>query len=175
MKRRKALKGMVLFALGTQVVYSCKDKYQAIKSLPIPNLPLSDANIELIETLSQRLLPLQKIEALQQHTTTPFVLTMAHDCLNPSDRQKFIEGYQVFDNYVQTSKGKKLAKLTESEFGSLAMDLENSGQEENTSASFFLRYVKEKNLQYYLSSEYFLTTYRDYEMAPGYYEGCVTI
>jgi hypothetical protein len=55
------------------------------------------------------------------------------------------------------------------------MSLENSDGGENTPESFFINYVKEKNIQYYLSSEYFLTTYRDYEMAPGYYNGCVSL
>jgi hypothetical protein len=176
MKRRKAIKGMVLFALGSQIVYSCKDKYQAIKSLPLNNLPLSDKDLALIDQLSTNILPLQNIEALKDHTTTPFILTMANDCLSPEDRSKFIKGYQEFDNYVKGKLNKELAALTIEEFQSLMETIQKEIDRENPMpVHFFSSYVRDKNIQYLTSSEYFLTTYRAYEMAPGFYNGCVPL
>lgn len=172
MKRRNALKGMVLFALGTHIVYSCKDKYQAIKSLPLSNLPLEDRDITLIENLSTRILPIANIENLKNHTTTPFVLTMANDCLSPEEKEKFVNGYQSFEAYTVEKTGKSLKSLTDEEFSLLmtGMDATNPSP-----VSFFIQFVRDKNIQYLTTSEHFLTTYREYEMAPGFYNGCVPI
>lgn len=167
---------MVLFALGTQIVYSCKNKFQAIRSLPLENLPLLDKDIELIEELSNKILPLKSIESLQNHTTTPFVLTMANDCLSEGDRDKFIEGYGQFDDYVKVTSGKSLKDLSDQEFKEFVSIMENKTERNNPSpVHFFAGFVRDKNIQYLTSSEYFLTTYRDYQMAPGFYKGCVAL
>ena len=176
MKRRKALKGMVLFALGTQIVYSCKDKFTAIKSLPLSNLPLNDKHIGVIEELSNKILPLSNIEALKDHTTTPFVLTMANDCLSEEDRGKFIEGYQQLDNFTKDKTGKTLPSMNDKEFQAFFDLIKEEYNPENPDpVHFLIRYVRDKNIQYVTSSEFFLTTYREYEMAPGFYNGCVTL
>lgn len=176
MKRRKALKGLVLFALGTQIVYSCKNKYKAIRSLPLENLDLKDEHIHLIDELSNKILPLSKIESLKDHTTTPFVLTMANDCLSPEERAKFTEGYQQFDAYIQQKTGSTLNAMTDQDFQEFFAMIRNEMNPENPEpVHFMIGFVRDKNIQYLTTSEYFLTTFREYEMAPGFYKGCEAI
>lgn len=176
MKRRRAIQGIVLFTLGTQVLYSCKDKYAAIKSLPIPHLPLENNDISLIEDLSARILPIQQIEVLKDHTPVPFILTMAHDCQSPEDRDVFVKGYQNFDDYVKEKYGKSYSGLAEEEYTSLLESMEEmAGGENAIPEKIFFDFVKSKSIQYLTSTEHFMTNYRYYEMAPARYDGCKKI
>ena len=62
------------------------------------------------------------------------------------------------------------------EFESLMEIIQKEIDRENPMpVHFFASYVRDKNIQYLTSSAYFLTNYREYEMAPGFYNGCVPI
>jgi hypothetical protein len=46
---------------------------------------------------------------------------------------------------------------------------------ESVEAKSFFQLMKKLTIQGFTSSEYFLTTYRSYQMAPGFFHGCVPV
>ena len=97
MKRRDAVKGIILFSLGTGILYSCKDKYQAIRDLGLKYFEPVNKELDLIDKLSRTIVPLQTIPELANHTPLPFMFTMLDDVYKPKDRDAFLKGYQNFD------------------------------------------------------------------------------
>ena len=100
MKRRKAIRNLVLFSLGVGVIYSCKDKYEAIQQLNLKYLKADPNQLDLLDDLSKLIVPLQQIPDLINHTALPFIMNTVDKLYDAKDRQLFVDGYSNFDAEV---------------------------------------------------------------------------
>jgi len=113
MKRRKAIRNIVLFSLGTGMIYSCKDKYEAIKQLNLKHLQAESSHLDILDDLSKLIVPIKDIPELAEHTALPFIMNMVDNVYNPKDRKLFVDGYKSFDQEILILKGKKYSKMEE--------------------------------------------------------------
>ena len=175
MKRRDAVKGIILFSLGTGIIYSCKDKYQAIRDLGLDYFTPKNAELDLLDKLSRAIVPLQSIPELANHTPLPLMFTMLDDVYKLEDRDAFLNGYQKFDEISEEMTGTKFSKMKEevmktflSRFNAREEGLDNGMQK-------FYDIVKGESLRYLKTSEYYQRKINYYEMAPGRFNGDVRI
>ena len=175
MKRRTAIKGIVLFTLGTNLLYSCKDKYAAIKSLDLGYVKPTDAEIDLITDMADRVLPIQIIPGLQNHTTVPYTLKMVNDTHPADEREKFIKGYQEFNKFLQPKFNKTYSQLSDEEKDQLITELNESTDTVASEVVFFFKTLKSESIDYLVRSEYIQRNVRYYQIAPGVYNGCLQI
>ncbi len=175
MKRRKALRNLVLFSLGAGLIYSCKDKYEAIKQLKLKNLQVEPYHLDLLDDLSKVILPLHQIPELKDHIALPFILNMVDKVYDSKDRQMFIDGYMTFDSEVMLLQGKKYSEMEIADKQLLITKL----NEEKLVASLELyavfNTVKAKSIQYLTNTEYYQRKINNYEMAPGRFRGDVLL
>ncbi len=175
MQRRTALKGMLLFSIGGTTIYSCSDPFEAIKALDIPKLPLVDNEIAILSDLSERIVPLQSIPALQNHSSLPYILQMVNDCFSEEDRVKFIKGYQNFDAAIQSNLGKSYLKTTDEEKNALIQQLNSAEEQMNEDTKNTFSIIKSLALNYLTNTQYILEQVRYYELAPGRFNGCLPL
>jgi len=175
MKRRSALKGILLFSLGTGIVYSCTDKYQAIKDLNLKYLTPKAGELDLLDGLSRMIVPIQSIPELENHTALPFILNMIDDVYSEPDRKAFQAGYQSFDVTVEGILGKKFSALNDEEKMGFLDRLNKREEGMNGSLQTVFDIVKSESVKYLRTSEFFERKVNYYEMAPGRFRGDVSV
>lgn len=175
MKRRDAVKGIILFSLGTGIIYSCTDKYKAIRQLGLNHFELKDKDLDLVDLLSSSIVPLKTIPELANHTPLPLMFTMLDDVYEPEERILFTEGYQKFDEIVEVKENKKFTKMNMEEQSAFLSRLNSreEGLDERIQTVYDI--IKKESLRYLKTSEYYQRKVNYYEMAPGRFRGDVLI
>lgn len=175
MKRRDAVKGIILFSLGTGMIYSCTDKYKAVRALNLNHFAPKNGELDLIERLSNAIVPLNLIPELANHTVLPLMFTMLDDVYSPKERDAFTEAYQKFDEIVESSEQKKFSKMNEEEQTSFLSRLNNREEGLDERLVDFFDVIKRESLRYVKTSEFYQRKINYYEMAPGRFKGDVLI
>ena len=181
MKRRNILKGIVFFSLGGTTIFSCKDKYEAIETLDLKFLNLTRDQIQTIDVLSQKIVPLQSIPALNNHTALPCILNKIDKCYNKETIKDFMQGYEGFNKFVQTHAKKSFTKCTDEvqakvvEAFHLLLTTTQSPENKSTPIDTFFDTIKSESLNYLSKTEFVQRQVRYYEMGPARFDGCVPI
>lgn len=177
MKRRDAIRSIVIFSLGTGVLYSCTDPFQAMKNLHLKNLTFSKAHLKILDKLSKAILPIQLIPELQNHTALPFIMKQVNDLQTKESQQLFQRGYEIFQAYFTEKTNEHFLDanpLTVSSFLERLNTLEIASDETEGTAVYIHKLyqtLKQENLLYLKTTEHFQRQYRFYEMAPGRFDG----
>ncbi|GAB3164926.1 gluconate 2-dehydrogenase subunit 3 family protein [Telluribacter humicola] len=175
MKRRSALKSMGL-ALGGLV------------SLPAWATNWTPESIGRTTTLSenQELLLSEIVEAIIPETTTAgkvspgakslkvhqFAARMISDCYPASAQEILQKGLANIDAAANKTYSKSFTALTPKERVSVltAMSTASDATEKQ-----FVNMIKNLTIQGYTNSEYYMNNVLKYNMAPGFYHGCVPV
>ena len=175
MKRRKAIRNIVLFSLGTGIIYSCKDKYEAIKQLHLKHLIIDTKQLDILDDLSRLIVPLQNIPELADHTALPFIMNMVEHVFEEKDRQAFMKGYQSWDQEILSIKGRAFSAMKIEEKQQLLSEVNEASLRASPELYTVFNTVKEKSIQYLTTSEYYQRKVNYYQMAPGKFKGDVLL
>ena len=175
MKRRTALKGIVLFSLGTGIIYSCADRYEAIRNLGLKYFTPKDKELDLLDSMVKSIVPFHKISGLENHTSLPLLFTMLDDVYKEKDRNDFMFGYQNIGTFIEQEYGKSFNRLDEEQQKVLIGRLNDGDQKLDEKYLAFYSILKNESLRYFRSSEYYQRKVNYYEMAPGRFNGDVLI
>lgn len=170
MNRRKAIQNIALITSGIAWMPACN-----FESRPVyENVPLERNQYQLIQKLTEVILPKSELEITTPETTTHFVLTMINDCFAPEDIQSYLSGLQAFQNFLKENYSKAFGNL---ENGQQIQLLDNLAQTESTPEDLqnFLGITKHLTVKHFTSSEFFLKNYLSFEFAPARYRGCVEV
>lgn len=175
MKRRSVVKGLILFSLGTGMIFSCKDKYKAIRDLNLDHFKPTNEELDIIGVVSEMIVPLASIPQMADHTPLPFIFTMIDDVYSPEDREVFQNGYKTFDTYAESREGKRFSKMSNEEKENFMILLNNRHEGIDSDVQSFYDMVKNESIHYLRSSEFYQRKVNYYEMAPGRHKGNVSI
>jgi hypothetical protein len=164
MERRKALQNI---GLG----------FGAILSLPswAKSWNQDNLNIEgntVLEGLVEAIIPEGDEPGAKSIGAHLFVEKMIRDCYDESINTIFFDNLTKISFMSEEIKSKKISKTSIEERIDLLRLFEDSILDEDSS---FYALLKRLTIQAYTNSEFYLTKYRNYEMAPGYFHGCVEI
>jgi hypothetical protein len=169
MKRREAIQSLTVVSAGLMIMPSCNGE-----QLPVYENLLFDKKHRLILTeLSEAILPKENLPVTTPETTIDFILTMLNDCYAPEDLEKYTSGFNECVLHLKQNFGQPVRKLNETKRNELFQYL--AGDEATEEMQYFFKTTRGLTLRHFTSSEYFLTTFLDYEFAPGRYHGCVEI
>lgn len=178
MKRRKVIKGIFLFSLGTPFIFSCTDPFQAVKSLKLDKLIFNNEHLSCIDKMSKAILPIHHISALSDHTTLPFVMKMVNDLYSPEDQKIFEEVYTNSAEYFKEILPDDWSDInTEIPNESLLLLNQKAREKisDKNSRSYklarFYNILKKENLQYLRTSQFIQENYRYHDLVPGRYDG----
>jgi len=171
MKRRRAIKNIVIISSAAGILPSC----QFGPKLPVyENIPLDRKQRKLLEQFTEALLSKDGTEVTTPETTTDFILTIFNDCHSPEDIQKYIAGLTELQAYVKQKYGKRFGSLGADRQGEVFAYL--SGDEgPSESMQFFAGTTRRLAIEHFTSSEFFLKNVLDWEFAPGRFVGCAAV
>ncbi len=170
MERRKAIKGIAL-SLGSLV------------SLPAwaSSWNASSVGTSLSSTLGGEALLLELVDTIIPTTDTlgakglgvhQFIQKMLTDCYEKKAQDNFEQKLAEIDPLSIKTFGKPFAEGDVTQRLNLLQSLSQSTDKDTKD---FYRMLRGLTIQGYISSEYYMTKFTDYEMAPARFYGCVPI
>ena len=171
MKRRQAIRNMVIITSAAAILPSCEPE----PKLPVyENIPLDRKQRKLIDQFTEALLPRGNSGVTAPETTTDFVLTVFNDCRSPEDVQKYMTGLGEFQTFVTEKYNGDFGSLgaeKQSEIFTYLSDTEGVSE----TLKFFFNTTRGMTIEHFTSSEFYLKNILDWEFAPGRYLGCVAV
>lgn len=156
MKRRELIKSIGLSALAFPLTSWNKGLFGDSQYLDTQ----SKAMLDLI---SSTFIPEGKQKGAKGVGVVLYLDRYVQDCINKEEQQKVQNGIDFLKN-----QGFALKSQNEREQQLLAL-------KSNENQSWFYDFVRNQTILAYTNSEYVLTNFYGYEMAPGYFKGCVNV
>lgn len=164
--RREWVKGMALATLGTVAFYDAK-------SLSPSNINLSIAEEQFLELIMGALIPESSIPGAISLGVPIFVKTMLKDCYELKAQQSFKNVMDEIPKLFFGENKKDLFVATESEKEQFIFQLEKG--KHGVEAQKTMATLKGLTIQGYMSTEYILVNHLNYQIAPGFFNGCAPI
>ena len=164
--RREWVKGMALATLGTVAFYNAK-------SLSPSNFNLSLAEDQTLELIMGAIIPESSIPGAISLGVPNFVKTMMKDCYEIKAQQSFKNVIGDIPNLFLTENKKEISSASESEKEQFLFQLEKG--KHGSEAQKTLATLKGLTIQGYMSTEYIMVNHLNYQMAPGFFNGCAPI
>lgn len=171
MKRRQILQNIAVMAGGLLALPSWAKGWNP-QTLPDLKTALGPADRSTLHRIIEAIIPESGIPGATSLGVPAFVETMLADCYNKEVQANVEAGLRAVENLAQTKYALPFAGLPMPDQQTLLLSIE---QGEDTPLKECYKLVKDLTIQGYTSSEYVQTTWLEYEMAPGYYYGCVPV
>ena len=171
MKRRSAVKSILIISSGIAILPSCRPE---VKGPEFSNVPLENGEYDFIRQLTEAILSPGNSGVVTPEPPSDFILTVLNDCTAPEDVKKYLSGLKEFQTYVKTKYNAAFDKLgaeQKSELFAHASDKEKATEP----LKYFFDTTRQLTVEHFTSSEYFLTRVLDWQFAPGRFAGCVAV
>ena len=174
MKRRNALKSIVVVSAGAVIFPTCQPEE---KEIPIPvfdNMAIDRNQFYLLEEIAEYLLPKKDLEISTPEPTNEFILNMMNDCHSTDDAQKYVSGLKQFSHLIQSNFNIPFTEVgadKKEELFEYISEMKNN----QSPLKFFFDQTLHFTKQHLVGSEYFLTNHLDWKFLPGEYKGCEPI
>ncbi|MFT3945914.1 MAG: gluconate 2-dehydrogenase subunit 3 family protein [Agriterribacter sp.] len=169
MKRRSAIKNLMIIAGGIAIMPSCSgDPGKA--SIALNKINITADQEALLAAIAETIIPVSDIQGAKNLNLHLFTLKMVDDCHNEEDQQNFIAGLNSIDRLAKDKYGNTFAKCDVKQRIDLlaAIAKEEGGTKE---AAAFLKIAKRRIIQGFMNSKYVMTDLGKYELVPGRYNG----
>ena len=165
--RRRAIRTLLYIAGGTLVLPACfRESGKA--SIDVTNLSISEADEQLLEELTETLIPATDTPGGKELLLHLFVLKMVDDCHSPEEQEKFTNGLSAFSTWSKQELG---TEFVTADAGSRTALLSKIGKSADEDLKQFFSITKRRAIQGYLNSQYVMTNLIKYELVPGRYNG----
>ncbi|ARK12463.1 gluconate 2-dehydrogenase subunit 3 family protein [Fibrella sp. ES10-3-2-2] len=170
MQRRTALRGLAatlggFIALPTWATNWTPDSLGFISAVSVDEEALLG---ELVETL----IPETTTPGAKSLKVHQFALRMINDCYGEQAQKTLQQGLALTETTAQQTYGKAFAEGDPTQRKDVLAKLTVSADPVGKS---FVNLIKRLTIQGYTSSEYYLVNVQKFNMAPGYYHGCVPV
>jgi hypothetical protein len=164
--RRAWVKGMALATLGTVAFYDAK-------SLSASNFNFSIAEDQTLELIMGAIIPESSIPGAISLGVPNFVKTMMKDCYEAKAQQSFKYVIGEIPKLFVSENKKEISTASESEKEQFIFQMEKG--KHGAEAQKTLATLKGLTIQGYMSTEYIMVNHLNYQMAPGFFNGCALI
>jgi hypothetical protein len=173
MKRRIAIRNLVLLSAGAALLDACGTK----EAMGYKNIPLTDNQSDLLSQLSEMIIPATPdFVGAKDLKSSEFTLMMIDDCAGPDDQAAFLDGLQKFDEACKSVTGSTFIAGTNEQRTAFLSSLEGKpGEDRPDNVVKFYRAVKRSTIQSFMSSQEYLTKVRNFSLIPPKFQGCVPV
>lgn len=171
--RRQVLKQILFVSAGSALIPSCLLLPQN-KGLQLKHISVSTDQEMLFAAFADTLIPkTESAGALDVHADL-FVWKMLDDCTPKEEQDKFLKGLNAFSSAFQKQHQHFFNNAATPERLAFLEQLEASKDNEDPLVIFYTK-AKQRIIQAYTGSEFFLTNVQVYEQIPSRFHGCVPI
>ncbi len=172
MKRRAALKDLIIIAGGITLLPSCLNQ-KGKASIALKNLDISADQERLLAEIASTIIPQTDTHGAREMGSHLFVLKMLDDCYEKEVQQKFAQGLDQLENSTKKRFGSSFVNCTVDQKEKVLMRVENKDSYSPEVYDFY-KIMKERTIQGYLTSQYVVLNIEKYEIIPsvkynGYY------
>jgi hypothetical protein len=171
MKRRQIVKGMAA-TLGGMLVLPAWAEAWTPGALSIHPTQLSSLEETLLAEIVESIIPKTDTLGAKDLEVHRFINVILADCYDQKSRDIFAKGLQSVAQMSQKSHAQSFLNISPEQ--RLAV-LSKMAESEDLDMKSFARMVKNLTIRGYLSSEFVMTKLKGYQMAPGFYDGCVPV
>ena len=168
MQRRIALKKLLLIAGGTMLLPSCVQQDKKV-SIPLNNLKLSSEQEELLEQITETIIPATDTAGAKELGTYHFVLTMVDDCSEKEQQENFMKGLDEVNELSKEKYNNAFIKCTPQQQLELLTRIDK--KEFDGKVNEFLKMTKGLTIRGYTNSNYVMSNLLVYEIAPARFYG----
>jgi hypothetical protein len=172
MKRRTAIRDMILFAGGVTLLPACTGS-EGRASVALDNIDISATQERLLAAIAATIIPKTDTPGADETGAHLFVLKMVDDCYEKADQDNFVMGLNELEKAAKKRFGNSFLKCRAAERQELLQGVEaEAGYAPEVYA--FYKIMKERTIQGYMSSRYVLDNIKHYTLIPtvkydGYY------
>lgn len=170
MQRRSALKNLTMAFGGLLSLPSWTSGWTPESIGYFSNLSLSeeDTLAEIVETI----IPETSTPGAKSLKVHQFAMRMINDCYGETAQKGLKQGLVITDDAAKQAYGKTFTALEPKQ----RLDvLKKMAESTEPSTKQFVNMIKGLTIQGYQNSEYVMVNIQKYNMAPGFYHGCVPI
>lgn len=171
MKRREVFSNLGLGALGVIALPAWANGWSGA-SIKKDGLGLSVEQNNLLEDLTETIIPETSTPGAKTLEIAKFIKTMVADIFSPEDRERFKTAMAKVEDVSKLLYGNTYGECSNLQKTHLLQGLNLSSDKDQ---KWFFNTTKRLSVQAYTSSEYFLTNIAKFEFAPGRYLGCVPV
>src|SRR5271170_511402 len=103
MKRRKAIKGLLLFTGGALVAISGYEWHDLKKD---PDLDYLKEKKNLLASLAESIIPATEVPGAKQAAVEDFMIVLLRDCTPVETQNRFIDGLKSLEKYCHSQYGR---------------------------------------------------------------------
>jgi len=170
MKRRSVLKNLTL-ALGGLVSLPAWANSWTPESIGAQSV-VSASDEALLAEIAETIIPETTTPGAKSLQVHQFALRLIRDCYGEEAQATLSQGLVLTE---QTAKKLYNQSFMNCNAQQRVEILNRMQQSEDAGAKQFVDGIKRLTIQGYLNSEYVLVNLLDYNMAPGFYHGCVPV
>lgn len=175
MNRRQILKQLALGTTAAILLPSCLSDPKKV-SIALNNLQVTGDDEELLAAIAETMIPETGSPGARSVEAHLFTLVMVDDCTDQDTKDRYLKGLKSFEDTCKKIGDKTFTKATPEERLQILKDIERGIDELDEEAQTFYKTSKRYIMQGYLSSSYFLTEVKPYELVPGPdFKGCVPV
>ena len=169
MKRRSALQKIAWVSGGIAMLpYYCSTQ---LEITVYNNLPITISDRNLINLLSNLILPEDPESFPTMESRLDFVLTRVNDGFDSKEISDYLFGMTAFRKHVMATYGTSFEDLLQvDQLACIGKTIDCSDEK-----SFFVSTIKRHSLRHFTTSENYMKNYLNFEFMPGRYNGCVSV
>jgi len=175
MKRREALRYVMMATATAVVLPSCVFNKKKEASVSLKNLPITGDQEETLAQITETLIPETDIVGAKSLGAHLFVLKMVNDCYDPKTQESFMKGLGQVDDITDKKFGKSFGECTVPEREEILKSFDAKEASIPAEALEFYQLTRRHTIQAFMSCEYVMTKIEGYEYLPGRFNGCVDV
>ncbi|WP_259016921.1 gluconate 2-dehydrogenase subunit 3 family protein [Emticicia fluvialis] len=170
MQRRNAIKNLSLAFGGLVSLPSWASGWTPESIGTTSNLPFDDEALlgEIVETI----IPETSTPGAKSLKVHQFALRMINDCYGEAAQKNLKDGLKATEALAQQTYQKSFTTLDSNQKKALFTQMLNSS---DTTSKTFANTIKRLTIQGYTNSEFYMVNVIKFNMAPGFYHGCVPV
>ncbi len=170
MKRRTALKSLSVAVGGLVSLPAWATQWNTASVGTSPNM--TAANEALLAEIVETIIPETTTPGAKSLNVHRFVLRMINDCYGEPVQTTFQQGLLKTDELARQAYGKDFPACDKKQRTDLLLGMAASAE---PGQKQFADLVKGLTIRGYTNSEYYMVNVLKYNMAPGYFHGCVPV
>lgn len=170
MKRRSLLKNLTLTAGGLLSLPAWASGWSAESIGHTAILPVSDENLlaEIVETF----IPETDTPGAKSLKVHQFILRMVNDCYGEPAQESLKQGLAATEQLAKQTYQKSFMECDASQRKQILLTLKDSP---DSGTKRFAEMAKNLTIRGYMNSQYVMVNILKYNMAPGFFYGCVPV
>ena len=172
MKRRLALKQMVLAAAAVAILPSCVFEKKKV-SVALKQLQITGEQEEELGEIVDTMIPTTDTPGAKAVGAHLFVLKMIDDCYDKKTQEAFVKGLDEINIVADKKYGSSFIKCSMPERTEVLASMDKKVIPSLTENVDFFPLLKQLTIQGYLTSQYVMQDVQGFKLIPGHFYGCV--